>query len=144
MAKLSSKLSPTGFVSSSDVVDDDTFASATATNIPSAESVKSYVGSAEGSAKAWVHANNDASLDGSFNVSSSVDDGVGLYTYNYTNAFADNDYAATGTIRVGSQTVRVVHIRSTYTGKMGVSSARASTNTYEDREHLAVVHGDLA
>ncbi len=144
MAKLSSKLSPTGFVSSSDVVDDDTFASATATNIPSAESVKSYVGSAEGSAKAWVHGDPDASLRDSFNVSSSTDIDVGKYEYDYTNALTDTNYAATVSSRVGSAASRVAHVQATNAASLIVNTTRASTSAYEDREHLAIVHGYLA
>jgi hypothetical protein len=46
--------------------------------------------------KAWINANNDALVNNdSFNVSSVVDDNPGQIDVNYTNSFANDDYATT-------------------------------------------------
>jgi hypothetical protein len=46
-------------------------------------------------AKAWVNFNGDATpaIRASYNVSSITDNGTGDYTVNFTNAFADTNYA---------------------------------------------------
>jgi hypothetical protein len=50
----------------------------------------------QGSAKAWVNFNGvgTVAIRASYNVSSITDNGVGDYTVNFTNAFADANYAA--------------------------------------------------
>ena len=49
----------------------------------------------QGSAKAWVNFNGStAAIRASYNVSSITKNGTGDYTVNYTNAFADANYAA--------------------------------------------------
>jgi len=52
-----------------------------------------------GSAKAWVNFNGTGTvaIRASYNVSSITDNGTGTYTVNFTNAFADANYSATGT-----------------------------------------------
>jgi hypothetical protein len=49
----------------------------------------------QGSAKAWVNFNGTGTvaIRGSYNVSSITDNGTGDYTVNFTNAFADANYA---------------------------------------------------
>lgn len=49
----------------------------------------------QGSAKAWVNFNGTGTvaIRASYNVSSITDNGTGLYTINFTNAFADANYA---------------------------------------------------
>ena len=49
----------------------------------------------QGSAKAWVNFNGNgtSSIRASYNVSSVTRNGTGNYTVNYTNAFADANYA---------------------------------------------------
>ena len=51
-----------------------------------------------GSAKAWVNFNGTGTvaIRQSFNVSSITDNGTGDYTINFTNAFADTNYAFAG------------------------------------------------
>lgn len=98
----------------------------------------------QSAAKAWVHGDPDASVRDSFNVSSSTDIDVGKYQYDYTNALTDTDYAATASTRVGSAGSRVAHIQATNAASLLVNTTRAATSAYEDREHLAIVHGDLA
>jgi hypothetical protein len=52
----------------------------------------------QGSAKAWVNFNGTGTvaIRASYNVSSITDDGTGQYTVNFTNAFADANYAVVG------------------------------------------------
>lgn len=51
-----------------------------------------------GSAKAWVNFNGTGAvaIRVSYNVSSLVDNGVGIYTVNFTNALTDSNYVVTG------------------------------------------------
>lgn len=50
---------------------------------------------AAGTAKAWVNFNGTGTVTirASFNVSSITDNGVGIYTVNFTNALADTNYS---------------------------------------------------
>ena len=52
----------------------------------------------QGSAKAWVNFNGTGTvaIRASYNVSSITDNGTGLYTVNFTNAFADASYSVSG------------------------------------------------
>jgi len=52
--------------------------------------------SVPGTAKAWVNFNGTGTvaIRASFNVSSIMDNGVGLYTVNFTTALADANYSA--------------------------------------------------
>jgi hypothetical protein len=51
----------------------------------------------QGSAKAWVNFNGTGTvaINASYNVSSITDNGTGIYTVNFTNAFADANYCVT-------------------------------------------------
>jgi hypothetical protein len=53
----------------------------------------------QGSAKAWVNFNGTGTvaIRASYNVSSITDNGTGDYTVNFTNAFADTNYAFVAT-----------------------------------------------
>jgi hypothetical protein len=53
----------------------------------------------QGSAKAWVYFDGTGTpaIRASYNVSSITDNGTANYTVNFTNAFADANYAITGT-----------------------------------------------
>jgi hypothetical protein len=55
----------------------------------------------QGSGKAWVNFNGQGTvaIRASYNVSSITDNGSGLYTINFTNAFTDTNYAITSFIR---------------------------------------------
>jgi hypothetical protein len=58
----------------------------------------------QGSAKAWVNFNGvgTVAIRSSYNVSSITDNGTGLFTVNFTNAFADNNYCAVESTRRNS------------------------------------------
>jgi hypothetical protein len=59
-----------------------------------------------GSAKAWVNYDGVAqSVRSSFNVSSVTYNGIGNYTVNFTNAFADANYTVIGSVGFTAGTV---------------------------------------
>lgn len=60
----------------------------------------------QGSAKAWVNFNGTSTvaIRASYNVSSITDNGTGDYTVNFTNAFADANYAITASAKYNSNT----------------------------------------
>jgi hypothetical protein len=76
-----------------------------------------------GSAKAWANLNGTGTiaLRDSFGVSSVVDNGVGLYTANFTAAFTDANY---GSAAAGSNSTTGIRITA-----IGNSSASASRMT---------------
>ena len=67
-----------------------------------------------GTAKAWVNFNGTGTvaIRRAFNVSSITDEGVGLFTINFTNAMVDTSYAITGTTMNNGQ--MGVQIRGSY------------------------------
>jgi len=64
--------------------------------------------------KAWVNFNGTGTvaIRESYNVSSITDEGVGLFTINFTNAMVDTSYAITGTTMNNGQ--MGVQIRGSY------------------------------
>jgi len=79
-----------------DVIDEDSFATDSATRPPSQQSVKAYVAASVPASpvKAWVNFNGTGTvaIRKSFNVSSITDLGVGYYRVNVTNNMASADY----------------------------------------------------
>ena len=65
--------------------------------------------------KAWVNFNGSGvvATRASFNVSSIVDDGVGIYTINFTTAMPDADYAVVGVGHQVSADHVVANVQST-------------------------------
>jgi hypothetical protein len=69
----------------------------------------------QGSAKAWVNFNGTvatpSTIRASYNVTSITKNATGDYTINFTNAFADNNYAVVGTSKIvggtGGQNLRI-------------------------------------
>jgi len=91
---------------------------------------------AQGRAKAWVNFNGTGTvaIRDDFNVSSITDDGsVGSYTVNFTNAFADANYAALGLTGFGIY-ARTTTPGTTTTFKVGTFDTRNAAN--EDREYV--------
>lgn len=90
-----------------------------------------------GSAKAWVNFNGTGTvaIRASYNVSSITDDGTGAYTVNFTNAFADTNYAAVGFCRKdnnsidGSQNLGAGSAYGKNTGNMSFQCFFANRNT---------------
>ena len=61
----------------------------------------------QGTAKAWLRAINDASLQDSFNIGSGTDNGTGDYSYALTNAFSNSNYSQPCSCRVGITYCRI-------------------------------------
>ena len=105
------------------------------------------LGSAEASglAKAWVNFNGTGTvaIRASYNVSSITDNGAGDYTVNFTTAFADANYAMTGTASLDarSETIAItgyteatrlsgsVRINSRYNNSIVPSGINVDTST---------------
>jgi hypothetical protein len=106
----------------------------------------------QGLAKAWVNFDGTASgatVRDSLNVSSSDDDGTGVYGINVTNAFANNDFSVVGTSSVkGSYTDMCINDASTDQATTGVNKmqiARSDNQALQDVEYVQMQFcGDLA
>ena len=92
------------FAKLADVIDDDTMATATATTLATSESIKAYVDSngitqTTGTApyfgvRAWANYNGTSdTLNASGNIASVTKNGTGLYTFTFTTAMPDTNYA---------------------------------------------------
>tara|TARA_R100000900_G_scaffold118079_1_gene92904 strand:+ start:193 stop:573 length:381 start_codon:yes stop_codon:yes gene_type:complete len=102
---------------------------------------------AGGSAKAWVHFNASTgtpTAQGSLNLSSITDSGVGIFQPTYSSAFANDDYsfvAITGTGSAGGWAIEAADRTATRTKMYTLSS----TDNLSDYSHNnALAHGDLA
>lgn len=94
----------TGIIEEVPFIDDDTMATATATNIASAESLKAYIDSTVAAlasngqiASAWCKFDGTAStpitIDDGYNVTNVTKNGAGDYTINFTSALSSANYA---------------------------------------------------
>lgn len=97
-------------------------------------------------AKAWVNFTGTGvvAVNDSFNVTSITDNGTGNYTVNYTTAFANTDYALTGTI---GGTAGVIHLKTADSSPLAVGSSTINTlNTSHSAADAAIImvkaHGD--
>jgi len=96
------------FAKLTDVIDDDTMGTATATNLATSESIKAYVDTeitdhgitqTTGTApyfgvRAWANYNGTSdTLNASGNIASVTKNGTGLYTFTFTTAMPDTNYA---------------------------------------------------
>lgn len=91
-----------------------------------------------GEAKAWVSFNGVTTVTvfASFNVSSVVRNGSGDYTINFTNAFADTNYAVVGSCEADSgfpTEVRAVSVRNggRAAGSVRVRTGLTGSNTFD-------------
>ena len=87
----------------------------------------------QGSAKAWVNFNgqSSAAIRASYNVSSVTYNSAGDYTVNFTNAFADANYACTfGGDQIGNNDTRGTLVEKSYDG-----------NSYRTTTTLGIVYG---
>lgn len=118
------------------VIDEDSFATNSATRPPSQQSVKAYVDATvatSGKVKAWVNfvGTGTVSINNSYNVTSITDLGTGRYLINFTNALASADYAVSGFARDSNDSgdPLVVHQWSTddfSTTQLGVRTTQGS------------------
>ena len=103
-----------------------------------------------GSAKVWIafdqglSASSSQSIDGSFNVSSITDAGLGETTITLTNAMADGNHAVTCTTGSGESN-RFPTYNLPRTTLIKFETYRVSDNSAQDAgEASALAHGDLA
>jgi len=97
----------------------------------------------QSAAKAYIYAGNNGSTLKELNVSSGVDNGVGDYSFNFTNSFDSADYShvATAETNVG----RIAGDKAT--GKTASTMGTVVLNdsgTFADNRTSNAVHGDLA
>jgi hypothetical protein len=105
-----------------------------------------------GSAKAWVNFNGAGTIAArdSFNVSSLTDNGTGIYTINYSNAFASADYSFLGSGRsLSAGAIEILGLNDTSASPTAsttrVGFKRADLNSFIDGTYaFAGVFGDLA
>ena len=101
----------------------------------------------QGVAKAWVHFNASTgtpTAQGSLNLSSITDSGVGVFQPTYSSTFANDDYsfvAITGTGSAGGWAIEGAD-RTTSRTKMYTLSSTDALSDYSHNNALA--HGDLA
>ena len=101
----------------------------------------SYV--VQGSAKAWVQGSSSAVIEDSNNIASGTDNGVGDYTYAFTNNMGNNKYA----IIVATQWASLITFDPPERGTSSFnlrSFTRADSLTVSDNENATAIHGDLA
>jgi len=94
----------------------------------------------QSAAKAWLHQNTDASLDDSFNTSSTTDQGTGNYRTTFTNAFTNNFQAVPSSCAQNNDAVVYNNGRAT----TRIDLKLEENGSAVDRKCAAAVHGDLA
>jgi len=101
----------------------------------------------QSAAKAWSNVDLDSfSINGSFNVSTASDDGVGLYTASLVNNMSDINYASTtgSTMSTSFSAERAASGQHT-TGTCFLHNRNTSSNADSDADELSLVlTGDLA
>nr|BDD44800.1 hypothetical protein 29 [Alphaproteobacteria bacterium] len=95
-----------------------------------------------GTAKAWVNGDTDASILDSTNVSSSSDIGTGHYQYNFTNSMANALYVGSGTSE-GGATIFGIHQTNKTASSCQVRNV-SHADIDSDKKHGLAIHGDLA
>ena len=104
----------------------------------------SYV--VNGSAKAWVYAQSDTTIRGSFNIASATDHGTGDFSYSLSNSFVTaNDYSQSGLGR-GTAASRTMTRNSDReaAGILAIELTVASSGAAVDNWVNVTAHGDLA
>lgn len=106
---------------------------------------------AGGSAKGWVNFNGTATFDssdteirGSFNITSTLDQGTGNYDFGYTNNMADANYAVAGIANGSGFSNSMVNLDGAITDSAVLLRTLNTADNRQDSDHvLVVVHGDL-
>ena len=101
-----------------------------------------------GTAKAWFEMGSDFLLNDSYNIASMTDDGIGLFTYTYTNNMASANYAPNAGPTGGARNTTFIWVETT---SLSTSGAAASMGTQSggstllaDGDNCMALHGDLA
>ena len=97
----------------------------------------------QGLAKALCYANADTSLRDSLNIASGTDNGVGDYTYSYTNNMNNNQFTCVVSTNYASLVTwdNAEHATSSFNIR---SFTRADSLTASDNPQATTIHGDLA
>lgn len=92
----------------------------------------------DGSAKAWVNFNGTGTvaIRASFNCTSITDNGLGLYTVNFTTALQDSNYAVAGMARRGA-TNSDMGITLPFGGTYTESAVRVAAKVYTTNTEFA-------
>lgn len=106
----------------------------------------------QGTVKAWANLNGTGTiaLRDSFNISSVTDNGTGDYTHNFTNNFADVNYASTGMgefpdLSSADGAIQACRARSfVAVGSFRISSVTTNGSVADEAHHTTVYLGDLA
>jgi hypothetical protein len=101
----------------------------------------------QSAAKAWANLNGTGTiaLRQSFNVSSVVDNGVGIYTYNITSAFASVNYQAAHSTRSTSfASIGIVEVENSTASAIKTTAFNLSVVLIDVQYSMPSVHGDLA
>ena len=98
---------------------------------------------AQGSAKAWHKAQDNATLDDSFNISSGSDQGTGNYDYSFTNIMNNANYSITcgGSYAEIGEPEQSSATASQYTVR---TFGRQDSLNNADQRQSAQIAGDLA
>jgi hypothetical protein len=97
----------------------------------------------QGLCKAWLNANDDSSLDDSFNISSNLDNTTGDYTYSFTNNTNNTNFCIVS-ICIDNN-AEICHNNSRATSSYGIRIKEGDDgSTARDRPQSGTMHGDLA
>jgi len=151
----SSTLDLNGSTAVDGIINDDTMATASATNLSTSEAIKAYVDAQAGAAasqvqmeaasstttysspgrqqyhpghpKAWVEFNGTGTvtINASYNVTSITDNGTGDYTVNMTTPFSTINYCAVGNCGTGTSVAYSSGTAAYVTGPQAVPTASA-------------------
>lgn len=95
--------------------------------------------------RAWVNWNGTGTvaIRGAGNVTSITDNGVGLYTVNFTTAMSDTNYAVTGFANFGGSAsiAGIMSFGSAFapaTGSVQVNSGNSTTGVAQDAQHVHI------
>ena len=97
----------------------------------------------QSAAKAWLDANNDATLNDSFNISSGTDNGTGNYTHTLTNAMSGIYYSQQCTVKA-AELSGTRDLAKVATAISVTVFSRADSYSAQDQVVFETVHGDLA
>jgi hypothetical protein len=98
----------------------------------------------QGTAKAWVAGEADATRSDSFNMSGSTDHGDGDFSYNLSSNFATLHYAQSGIVEVSADAKTLIRNTDRHSTSVIAVEVVNNSNTNQNYDHDALAHGDLA
>ena len=115
------------------------------TNISDGTNSTSTTNVVKGSAKAWANYNGSSNtLDNNYGVSSVTDNGTGDFTFNFTTAFANANYAVSGAVgndnnADSTSTCIRPGAKTTSSCRVSINYASAGTNSLYDYSDISIV-----